>query len=122
MIAAIVVLIVAVVTATKIMSIQVSVFLAPQVLIDTDCKFNTDTIRYKFCNCKSKRIIRISRYPIYFYSPIHSIIFIVSSSQVPDGNKYQVCVSSSIVSAIVSTCQFFNHGSGDETVTMNIPG
>jgi len=54
--------------------------------------------------------------------PSPSVTFTVPSSQVPDGNKYQVCVSSSIVSAVLPTCQFFNHGSGDETVTMNIPG
>jgi hypothetical protein len=54
--------------------------------------------------------------------PSPSVTFTVPGSQIPDGSKFQICVSSSIASTVFPNCEFFMHGSSDEVATMKIPG
>lgn len=54
--------------------------------------------------------------------PSVSVTFSVPGSAIPSGYNYEVCVSGSILSAILPNCQFRPHGSGDESISMEIPG
>src|SRR5918996_1288690 len=54
--------------------------------------------------------------------PSVSVSFSVPGSAIPPGYNYEVCVSGSILSAILPNCQFRPHGSGDESISMEIPG
>jgi hypothetical protein len=54
--------------------------------------------------------------------PSVSVSFSVPDNAVPPGYNYQVCVSGSLISAILPNCQYFVHGSGDESIQMTIPG
>lgn len=49
-------------------------------------------------------------------------IFSVPGSAVPEGYKYQVCVSGGLLSSLLPNCKFFRHGSDDESIWMGVPG
>jgi hypothetical protein len=54
--------------------------------------------------------------------PSMFVSFSVPESAGPPGYNYQVCVSGSLISAILPNCQYFLHGSGEESIQMTIPG
>jgi hypothetical protein len=54
--------------------------------------------------------------------PDASVSFDVPSDAVPEGYRYQVCVSGGLVSSILPNCRYFNHGSGNEAIWMAVPG
>lgn len=45
----------------------------------------------------------------------------VPDNEIPEGYQYQVCVGAGLIT-FDPNCEYFTHGSGDESVTMVMPG
>ncbi|MGH9975417.1 MAG: hypothetical protein ACRD8Z_06225 [Nitrososphaeraceae archaeon] len=54
--------------------------------------------------------------------PGADVSFSVPEDEVPPGYSYKVCVWGGVISALISNCQMFTHGSGDESVSLRVDG
>ena len=43
-------------------------------------------------------------------------------NSIEEGENYHVCAWGGLASAIFKNCEYFSHGSGDESVSMNVGG
>jgi hypothetical protein len=54
--------------------------------------------------------------------PNAGVSFSVPEDEVPSGYDYKVCAWGGIASLILQNCQWFTHGTGDESVWLDVGG